>query len=327
VNTCASCGTTYPLTSLSCPHCHALTHRTRLVELSSQAKAFADSGSADAEAKILDQMLELLPSRAAQAQAIRARLAELGRSRARPRPAGKLAALGALGLVLWKFKALLLLGLTKGKLLLLGLTKMPTLLSMALSLGLYWSVWGWQFALGFVLSIYVHEMGHVAALRRMGIPATSPMFIPFVGAFVRLKQAPRSVHEDAVVGLAGPISGLVAALGCYAAYAATDATILGALARAGAWINLFNLVPLWQLDGGRGYNAMARAQQWRMTVLTGLMWLVTGEGMLVLLLLGSAYRLFARAAAQTPNRRAEWTYGGLVVVLSLLSQIRLPELG
>jgi Zn-dependent protease len=297
------------------------------VELSSQAKGFAESGAAARESKILEQMLELLPSRAAQAQTIRARLAELGRSQPRARPVGKLAALGALGIVLWKFKALLLLGLTKGKMLLLGLTKAKTLLSMVLSLGLYWSVWGWQFALGFVLSIYVHEMGHVAALRRMGIPATSPMFVPFVGAFVRLKHAPRTVHEDAVVGLAGPIWGLGCALACYGAYAATGTSILGALARSGAWINLFNLVPIWQLDGGRGFNAMARAQQWRMALLVGLMWLFTGEGLLVLLLLGCAYRLFAQRAAQAPDRRAEWTYAGLVVVLSLLSQIRLPELG
>jgi Zn-dependent protease len=295
--------------------------------LSSQAKVFADSGSADAEASILEQMLELLPPRAAQAHTIRARMAELGRSKPRARPVGRWTALGALGLALWKLKALLLLGLTKGKMLLLGLTKAKTLLSMVLSLGLYWSVWGWQFALGFVLSIYVHEMGHVAALRRMGIPATSPMFVPFVGAFVRLKYAPRTVHEDAVVGLAGPISGLAAALVCYAAYAATGVSILGALARSGAWINLFNLVPVWQLDGGRGFNAMARGQQWRMTVLVGLTWLVTGEGLLVLLLLGCAYRLFAQPAAQSPNRRSEWTYAGLVVALSALSQIRLPELG
>ncbi|MBN1611970.1 MAG: site-2 protease family protein [Polyangiaceae bacterium] len=327
MNTCPACGTTYPLAALSCPRCHALTHRARLVELSSQAKVFADAGSADAESKILEQMLELLPSRAAQAQTIQARLAELGKGKPRTRLVGKFAALGALGLVLWKFKALLLLGLTKGKMLLLGLTKTQTLLSMVLSLGLYWSVWGWQFALGFVLSIYVHEMGHVAALRRMGIPATSPMFVPFVGAFVRLKHAPRTVHEDAVVGLAGPISGLLCALACYGVYAATGTSIWGALARSGAWINLFNLVPIWQLDGGRGFNAMARVQQWRMTLLVGLSWLATGEGLLVLLLLGCAYRLFAQPAAQTPNRRSEWTYAALIVALSALSRIRLSELG
>jgi hypothetical protein len=94
--------------------------------------------------------------------------------------------------MLWKFKGVLLLILSKGKLLLMGFTKWKTLLSMLLAFGAYWSIWGWAFAAGFVLSIYVHEMGHVWALRRAGLAASAPMFIPFVGAFVRLKEAPRS---------------------------------------------------------------------------------------------------------------------------------------
>ena len=76
----------------------------------------------------------------------------------------------------------------------------------------YWSLFGWKFALGFVLSIYIHEMGHVIALRKYGIAATSPMFIPFVGAIVRLRQYPANVAQDARVGLAGPIWGLGAAV-------------------------------------------------------------------------------------------------------------------
>jgi hypothetical protein len=200
----------------------------RLAQLSHQARQLAEAGEVASEAKVLEQMLALLPEGIAQAQAIRDRLAEIGRDKPqRSRPLGKLAALGALGLLIWKFKALIVVALTKGKMLLLGLTKTKTLFTMALSLSLYWTVWGWQFALGFVLSIYVHEMGHVVALRRMGIPASSPMFIPFVGAFVRLRHAPRTAHEDAVVGLAGPIYGLGAAVGCYVLFALTDISLLG----------------------------------------------------------------------------------------------------
>jgi Zn-dependent protease len=327
VNTCPDCHTTYPATALTCPKCQALTHRARLVDLSKQARQSAEAGSPDAEARILEQMLALLPLGTAQTQKVRARLAELGKEKPRPgRPVGRFAALGALGVLLWKFKALLVVALTKGKALLLGLTKAKTLFSMMLSLSLYWTVWGWQFALGFVLSIYVHEMGHVAALRRLGIPSTSPMFIPFVGAFVRLKHAPQTADEDAVVGLAGPIYGLGAALACYALFALTNISLLGAVARSGAWINLFNLVPVWQLDGGRGFNAMNRMQQWRMTALVAVAWALSGEGLLILLLIGCGYRLFAKPASREPNRRAEWTYGALIVALSALSQISLPEL-
>src|SRR5207302_3963478 len=93
--------------------------------------------------------------------------------------------------------------LTKGKLLLLGLTKATTFFSMLLSLGVYWAAWGWKFALGLVLSIYIHEMGHVFALRRLGFKASAPMFIPGLGALIRLRQHPANPREDAEIGLAG----------------------------------------------------------------------------------------------------------------------------
>ena len=90
-----------------------------------------------------------------------------------------------------KFKWVLLFLLTKAKVLLIGLTQVKTVLSMAVALGVYATIYGWQFALGLVVSIYIHEMGHVVWLRRYGIPATAPMFIPGLGAFVRLKRIPR----------------------------------------------------------------------------------------------------------------------------------------
>ena len=90
---------------------------------------------------------------------------------------------------LWKFKFLAVLLLTKAKFLLLGLTKASTFFSMMAAFGVYWTVFGGWFALGFVLSIYIHEMGHVAALMRYGVPATAPLFIPGVGAVIRLRQS------------------------------------------------------------------------------------------------------------------------------------------
>src|SRR6202008_2668926 len=93
-----------------------------------------------------------------------------------------------------------------------GFTKLGTLLTFAAGLSIYWTLWGWQFALCFLLSIYIHEMGHVAALRRYGIAASAPMFIPGFGALVRLKQSPSSPRENARIGLAGPVWGLGAAI-------------------------------------------------------------------------------------------------------------------
>ena len=105
--------------------------------------------------------------------------------------------------------------LGKLKFLLLGLTKASTFVSMFAFFGVYWSIYGWPLALGLVLSIYIHEMGHVAMLRRLGIAAGAPMFIPGVGALVMLKQHVADPLTDAKIGLAGPVWGLGAALAAF----------------------------------------------------------------------------------------------------------------
>src|SRR5207237_9867331 len=159
---------------------------------------------------------EWLPANSRQHQIITDRIERLGTATAAPKAAGGpaestaaaggaaraggLAGIGALAMLVWKFKFIAAFVLTKGKFLLLGLTKASTFFSMFLALGVYWTVWGWKFALGLVLSIYVHEMGHVAALRRFGIRARAPMFIPGVGAIVRSQQRPANPIEDSRVG-------------------------------------------------------------------------------------------------------------------------------
>src|SRR5262249_37599242 len=146
--------------------------------------------------------LRLLPPETQQAKVIASRVEALGGEMlASPGAKAKAEApawlksgglFGAIALLLWKFKFLVVLLLTKGKLLLLGLTKVSTLASMLLSFGVYWAVWGWKFAAGLIVSIYIHEMGHVAWLARYGIKASAPMFIPGLGAMVRLKQYPQT---------------------------------------------------------------------------------------------------------------------------------------
>ena len=118
------------------------------------------------------------------------RAAAAPRRRATRRRRGAAARIGAAALLIWKFKAVGLFLLTKGKLLLFGLSKGTTFFSMLAAIGVYWTIWGWKFALGFVLSIYIHEMGHVAAMRRFGLAATAPMFIPGFGAFDPHEAAP-----------------------------------------------------------------------------------------------------------------------------------------
>jgi Zn-dependent protease len=128
---------------------------------------------------------------------------------------------------------------------------------MLVSVAAYSLIWGWKFALGFVLLLLVHEMGHVIQLRREGIPATAPLFIPFLGAVVGAKSLGEDASAEARVGLAGPILGTTGAAAVFAVGEALDSDFLRALAFTGFLLNLFNLVPVTPLDGGRAMAAMA----------------------------------------------------------------------
>ncbi|MDQ8018762.1 MAG: site-2 protease family protein [Bordetella sp.] len=123
--------------------------------------------------------------------------------------------------------------------------------TMLLSVVAYAFVYGWRYAAGFVGLIFVHEMGHYLAARQRGLDVGAPTFIPFVGAWIELKDQPHDVETEAWVGFAGPLLGSLAALACYFAARETGSKLLLALAYAGFFLNLFNLIPLSPFDGGR----------------------------------------------------------------------------
>lgn len=131
-----------------------------------------------------------------------------------------------------------------GKLLTTGGTMIISVLAYAL-------VWGLPYAFGLVLLIFVHEMGHYLAARRRGLQVGAPTFIPFVGAWVAMKDMPRDVETEAYVGLAGPVVGTLGAVAAYWMAQANDSTLMLAIAYGGFFINLFNLIPLSPFDGGR----------------------------------------------------------------------------
>jgi len=123
--------------------------------------------------------------------------------------------------------------------------------TMLLSVFAYALVFGLWYAVGFVALIFVHELGHYLAARQRGLDVGLPTFIPFVGAWIQLKDLPHDVETEAWVGLAGPLLGSVGALACYYAFRATGEPLLLALSYAGFFINLFNLIPVSPFDGGR----------------------------------------------------------------------------
>jgi Zn-dependent protease len=128
---------------------------------------------------------------------------------------------------------------------------------MLVSVAAYSFVFGWPFAVGFVLLLLVHELGHVIQLRREGVRASAPMFIPFLGAVVSARSLGADALAEARVGLAGPVLGTVGSLACLLVWQLTGSDIWRALAFTGLFLNLFNLLPVVPLDGGRAMAAMA----------------------------------------------------------------------
>jgi Zn-dependent protease len=197
-----------------------------------------------------------------------------------------LAPLAALAALLAKFKTIGL-ALFKFKI-------FATSGTMLVSIAAYAWIWGWKFAVGFVLLILVHELGHVLELRRQGIPASAPLFIPFLGAVVGMRQMPDDAWKESRVALAGPILGSIGAAVVWAAGAALDSDFLVALAFTGFFINLFNLLPIVPLDGGRAVAAVHPAL-WALG-LAGLVALAFWHPnpILVLILIVGAFELWRR---------------------------------
>jgi Zn-dependent protease len=244
-----------------------------------------------------------------------------------PRAKKALGPVAAVGVLIAKFFA-------KLKFVLLPLLKfLPIILksggTMLFSVWIYATIFGWQFAVGFVLLMFVHECGHLLVAKKFGLKVSAPVFIPFMGAFILLKDAPRNAWMEACVGIGGPILGAFGALVCHSMGQMFDAPTLIALASTGYFLNLFNLLPVGFLDGGRIVTALSR---WLWLPGLGLLlwfgWTYPNfiVWLMVLLSLPRVFSLFRKRTAEeehyfevTPSQR--WTmsilYFGLIAILAL----------
>lgn len=199
--------------------------------------------------------------------------------------------------------------------------------SMLVTIGVYAMAWGLWFAVGFVLLIFVHELGHLIAARRIGLKVGLPVFIPFMGAFIALKEAPKDAWVEAQVGIGGPMLGTVGALACEGLYLVTGNPMFRALAYTGFFLNLFNLAPIGMLDGGRIVTALS---PWLWVVgalVVAVLLLQSFNVILLVILVMSAPRLFSlfrkrtdeeqRYFEVTPARRLAMAgmYFGLIALL------------
>jgi Zn-dependent protease len=174
------------------------------------------------------------------------------------------------------------------------LLKFKFLFSMFVSAAIYVWIGGWAFGIGLVLLLFVHEMGHVLEAKRQGLPVTAPLFIPFLGAMITMKQMPQDAWREARMAIAGPILGSLGAAVVYAVAVAEDSRQLKAIAFLGFFINLFNLIPASPLDGGRIVTALHPALWFvGLLALLGLV-IVRPNPILILILLVAASEVWRR---------------------------------
>jgi Zn-dependent protease len=211
-----------------------------------------------------------------------------------------------------------------------GILKFKFLLGLFISFGAYLWFGGIWFAVGLIGLIFIHEMGHWLEAKRQGLPVSAPLFIPFLGASIFLKEHPENAWREFQLAIAGPLLGSAGAAAVFAIAEVEDSNKLRAIAFLGFFINLFNLLPVVPLDGGRIVAAIHPAL-WILG-LVGLLALVIyrPNGLLVLILLFAAMELWQRWQqrrlggagtyyAVRPSQRliAGFSYFGLAILLVL----------
>jgi Zn-dependent protease len=241
--------------------------------------------------------------------------------------AKKLGPLGALLAFLAKFKTVGLLFLTKGKLLLLGLTNFKAMISLLAFVGIYWALYGWWFAVGFVASIFIHEMGHYVTVKRYGFAASAPVFLPGLGAYVRWEGANVDPVIRNRISLAGPLFGLFAAVCSYLIFNATGSGVWLAVAHTGAFINLFNLIPVFLFDGGAAFLALGRQERIAVTVVSVALWFFLGEFIFLFIALGAGYRVIRKDYPAQPSQSSGYYFIALLIALGLLDWWMLQTAG
>src|ERR1700691_218557 len=246
---CPRCTSALAPGALVCGNCHALVHSSMLEQLSASARLHEESREyAEARSDWL-KALELLPPDSSQAEWIGGNLRRLetlaGAATAKDR--------NALARKFGPFAPLIIL-LANSKFI-LALFKLKFLLSLGAFVAFYWALYGVRFGIGFAVLILVHEMGHFIEIKRRGLPAEMPVFLPGLGAYVRWTALGVSAQTRAYVSLAGPMAGCLGAAVCALIWVKTGDALWAGLASLSALLNVLNLIPVWVLDGGQAIAA------------------------------------------------------------------------
>ena len=235
IHSCPACSHWLPDGTLACPDCHTLTYGQHLGMLAAAAQQLEQEQRWAEARDNWRSALKWLPENTRQALSIQQHIAAIDQrlqteESRKARWTKRLGPLAPAALFLLKIKSFLFV-----------LLKLKFLLSLAAFFGIYWAIFGWQFALGFTLSILIHELGHFVAAKRRGLKVDLPMFLPGLGAYVRWYGMGVSREDLAGIALAGPLFGLLAALACWGLFWRTHLDIFLVLANVTAWLNLLNM--------------------------------------------------------------------------------------
>ena len=297
---CSACGVELEHGALACPACHTLVNSERLDQLANDARALEMRGRLPQARELWVECLPLLPANSKQIEWVDTRLKALDDAMAQaealargeviepakvekptPKWVKKLGPFGPVALLLLKLKGVLF-----------ALLKLKFLYSFVLYAALYVGLFGWRFGLGFAVAVLIHEMGHYIDVKRRGLPADMPVFLPGLGAYVKWRAMKVSLRTMAQVSLAGPLAGWIAAAVCFLIYTYTQDPIWAALARTGAILNVLNLTPVWFFDGGIAGYALDAMQRAALLMACLWLWYYTREGFFLLVAAGFAWRLF-----------------------------------
>ncbi|MGB5155096.1 MAG: site-2 protease family protein [Candidatus Sulfotelmatobacter sp.] len=319
IRNCKRCSQELAPDALVCDHCHALVHSEELERLSAEAKELEARGELRQAREKWLTALPLLPSTSTQADWIKHRTEALNAGVDPPQAGGP-------GDNPW-VQQRELVGPIAGQAGRSGTpmktgVKLTSILSFLAFVAIYSVGSGVKFGIGFATLILIHEMGHFIDIKRRGLPADMPVFLPGLGAYVRWQAMGVSIETRAAISLAGPLAGFFAAVACAVIWYQTGNPLWASLARVGAVLNLLNLIPVWVLDGGQAVLALSKAERLVLMAACGVLGLALGQWLFLLVGMGAGYKAsFATDFPVHPSRATTVYFVAVLIALGVIIRL------
>ena len=316
---CRECSHWLPPGTLACPDCHAIVYADHLRDLALKAKEEESAEDWEKARETWRATLDWLPAETRQAATVFTQIGLIdqklkAKEDTKARWTRRMGPLAPFFLFLLKAKTALFF-----------LFKLKFLLSFLGFFAIYWALFGWKFGLGFTLAILIHEMGHYVAARRQGLKVDMPIFLPGLGAYVRWYSMGISLENLAKIALAGPFLGLLVAIICGGVALVFHSPLFSALAHVAAFLNVFNLIPVFGLDGAQATYALDRTQRWLVLATALIFFGMLHEWVFLLVAAGMAWRLWRGGYADKPSTKTMVRFVLLLFALGVISY-RFPDL-